>query len=420
MTSPQTRQRLDLYLATRSLGVCHAADVVLQEENGSLTRMGFRYRPQYLESPRAFAIDPAQLPLREGETELTFRHGIPGFIDDYLPDLWGRRILARLAARDQRRRYDANSVIDSLALMGGSRIGAVSLVPAGEDPVYDIGQPLARLAEAEHAAQQIDDPAGTSIALLDQPDMAGLVYLANSGTGVGGARPKALLYDDRGYYLAKFNRRRDDDYNNARVELACLSMARDAGLAVGTGRVTPGINGREVLLLERFDLEEPTARSHLITVNGLLKNPATQADIGAPFRYDDIHEIVQRHSVDIGRDLRQLLALMLFNSSINNTDDHERNASLIHSGDGYRLAPAYDLVPSIVTGAYHAAGFRWQTDPPRPSEARRMGRIFGLPRGDVDTIADRVIDAVARWTEHAEATGVAESDAALVARHLRT
>ncbi|TCO76299.1 HipA N-terminal domain-containing protein [Chromatocurvus halotolerans] len=113
----QVRQRLDLYLATHALGVRHAADVVLEENNGQLGRVGFRYRPDYLAEHHAFSIYPAQLPLREGEFALSCSGGSPAFIDDYLPDLWGRRILTRLAALRQRRRYDANSVIDSLASM---------------------------------------------------------------------------------------------------------------------------------------------------------------------------------------------------------------------------------------------------------------------------------------------------------------
>lgn len=414
----QARQRLDLYLATQALGVRHAADVVLEETNGRLIRVGFRYRPDYIAEHHAFSIDPAQLPLREGEFVLSCSAGSPAFIDDYLPDLWGRRVLTRLAALRQRRRYDANSVIDSLALMGGSRIGALCLVPEGAEPVYDIGQPVERLGDAEQAAQHIDDPGGAGLPLHD-PDIAGLVYLANSGTGVGGARPKALLYDDTHYRLAKFNRRHGDDYNNARVELACLRMARSAGLDVGDGRVEPGINGREVLLLERFDIDAPTVRHHLITVNGLLKTPASQSDIGAPFRYDNVHDILQRYSVDIGRDITRLVTLMLFNSSINNTDDHERNVSLIHRGDGFRLAPAYDLVPSIVTGAYHAAGFGWRPNPPTPTEATRLGRIFGLSKGNVAAIADRVVEAIADWPLHAEAAGVSDHDRDLVARYLR-
>jgi len=109
---------------------------------------------------------------------------------------------------------------------------------------------------------------------------------------------------------------------------------------------------------------------------------------------------------------------MLFNSSINNTDDHERNISLIHRGDGYCLAPAYDLVPSIVTGAYHAAGFGWRPNPPTPAEAKSLGRISGLPKGDVAAIADRVVEAIADWPLDAEAAGVSDRDRELVARYL--
>ena len=89
------------------------------------------------------------------------------------------------------------------------------------------------------------------------------------------ATPKALLHDSCGAYIAKFNRLSADNYNNARVELACLNMARAAGLDVGQGKVHGGINGREVLLLDRFDVLPGGDRKHLISINGLLKEPAT-------------------------------------------------------------------------------------------------------------------------------------------------
>jgi len=45
------------------------------------------------------------------------------------------------------------------------------------------------------------------------------------GTSMGGARPKAVVEDEDGLWLAKFNRP-DDDWNVARVEHAMLSLAR--------------------------------------------------------------------------------------------------------------------------------------------------------------------------------------------------
>lgn len=398
-------KRLDLYLNTSALGVVQAADVALVEEGASLRQVGFRYRPDYLALPGAFALDPVQLPLTAREVTLDCSAGVPAFLDDYLPDRWGRRVLARLALYRQGRRLNANSVIDVLPLIGQSRIGALCLVERGALPNFAPGAPLEKLQMAEQAAQHIDGLDFQSVSM----DEMSLLYLANAGTGVGGARPKALLYDAQGCYLAKFNRITQDAYNNARVELACLRMARAAGLEVKDGRVVTGVNGREVLLLERFDTAGP-ARHHLITVNGLLKEPNTQSDPGRAFRYDDIHDLLRVHSKRIEKDLEQLLRLMLFNRAINNTDDHERNFSLIHRGEGYQLAPAYDLVPSLTLGEYHAAGYQYQPSPPRPSEAAGLGRIFGLPKPLVADVAEQVRAAVLEWPKHAEEAGVGCTD----------
>ena len=399
-------KRLDLYLNTPALGIAHVADVALVEDDESLRQVGFRYRPDYLARPDAFAIDPVQLPLNSGETVLECHASAPAFLDDYLPDAWGRRVLAKLALYRDGRRLNANGVTATLSMLGRSRIGAVCLVERGAPPYFDQGAPTDVLPSAERAAQAIDrvDFEGVDI------DEMSLLYLANAGTGVGGARPKALLHDDRGSYLAKFNRASQDDYNNARVELACLRMARAAGIEAGEGRIVTAVNDREVLLLERFDIAGE-ARHHLITVNGLLKETATQRDPGQAFRYDDVCDVLRRHSTRIETDIGQLLRLMLFNRAINNTDDHERNFSLIHRGDGYQLAPAYDLVPSLVRGQYHAAGYRYQPNPPTPSEAIKLGRIFGLAKSDVADIAEEVMAALRHWPDLAESAGVAESEA---------
>jgi len=398
-------KRLDLYLNTPATGVIHAADVVLDESEGMLVQVGFRYRPAYLQAPGAFPIDPVMLPLTAEDRVLSCKGGMPAFLDDYLPDDWGRRVLAKLALYRDRRRINASSAIDTLSLLSHSRIGAVCLVDRGAPPHYEYGHPVSALQAAEQAAQQIDR---VDFKAIDIDEMS-LLYLANAGTGVGGARPKALLYDDAKPWLAKFNRITRDDYNNARVELACLDMAKAAGLDVRTGKIVPAMGGREVLLLERFDIEG-ASRRHLITVNGLLKQPSTQQDYLGAFRYDDIYELLQKFSCRIQEDIRSLLRLMLFNRAINNTDDHERNFSFIYGEEGYGLAPAYDLVPSLSLGQYHAAGYQYQPAPPLPSQAEKLGHIFALPKEDVRDIAAQVRSAVLRWEEFAEGRKVTGDD----------
>ena len=411
-----TKARYDIFLNTPVLGQVHAASCVIEEEAGLVVRVAFRYEEVYLEQCGAFPIDPRQLPLRNGETLLRCGAGVPAFIDDYLPDAWGRKVLTRLAFYRDQQRFNANSVIDTLSLLGTSRVGALSIVPQGGEPHYDVGHSTDTLARAERVAQNIDS---NDFDELDLNEL-NLIYLAHAGTGVGGARPKALLYDAGGCYLAKFNRLGLDSYNNARVELACMNMARSAGIDIGQGRTVSGINGREVLLLQRFDIGPGGARNHLITVNGLLKEPGTQRDPGSAFRYDDICELLRRHSISIESDLQQLLRLMLFNRAINNTDDHERNFSLIHRGEGYQFAPAYDLVPSTAVGEYHAAGFGYQPYPPTTTEVVRLGKVFGLSKTVVSQIADQVLTAVTQWHLFAEQASVSEEDSDLVARCFQT
>ena len=89
-------------------------------------------------------------------------------------------------------------------------------------PDYGLGCSIDYINKAEYAAQIIDMPDSIS----DHLDEASLLYLANAGIGVGGARPKALIYHNNIPYRAKFNRRSLDPYNNARVEQACLHMAK--------------------------------------------------------------------------------------------------------------------------------------------------------------------------------------------------
>ncbi len=408
-----TKARYDIYLNTQATGIIHAMDCVVEEENALPLRVALRYTANFIEHPAAFPLDPIQLPLATRETTLNCQGGIPGIFDDYLPDAWGRKVLSQLAFYRHKKKLNANSLIDSLELIGGSRIGALSVVPQKNAPSFNLGVSTDELDKAENAAQQLDDIDFNTLNL----DEMSLLYLANSGTGIGGARPKALVFENETNYIAKFNRLNRDDYNNARVEISCLQMAEVAGLNVGAGKIVSGINGREVLLLERFDVSTDQHRKHLVTANALLKEPNSQRDCGHVFRYDDICELLKRHSTAIETDLRQLLALMLFNSAINNTDDHERNFSFINDGEGYRLAPAYDMVPSLVTGQYHAAGFKHQPNPPRPSELISMGKIFGLPKTVIKEIVEQINESIGQWRKIAESNGVSEIEIKTIAKN---
>ena len=68
---------------------------------------------------------------------------------------------------------------------------------------------------------------------------------------MGGARPKAVVEDSDGLWVAKFNTPHDR-WNVARVEHAMLVLARSCGIAVADSRVVD-VAGRDVLMVKRFD-----------------------------------------------------------------------------------------------------------------------------------------------------------------------
>src|SRR4029077_10750590 len=71
------------------------------------------------------------------------------------------------------------------------------------------------------------------------------------GTSMGGARPKAVVEDNEGLWVAKFNRP-DDRWNNTRVESAMLQLAKAFGISTASSRIET-IAGKDVLLVKRFD-----------------------------------------------------------------------------------------------------------------------------------------------------------------------
>src|SRR5258707_12134891 len=86
------------------------------------------------------------------------------------------------------------------------------------------------------------------------------------GTSMGGARPKAVVEDGEGLWIAKFNKP-DDRWNNTRVEHAMLRLARQSGISAAESRIET-VGGKDVLLVKRFDREKTAngyARARMIS-----------------------------------------------------------------------------------------------------------------------------------------------------------
>ena len=170
---------------------------------------------------------------------------------------------------------------------------------------------------------------------------------------MGGARPKVVVEDGDGLWLAKFNRA-DDRWNNARVEHAMLDLARACGITTAESRIET-VGGRDVLLVRRFDRErmsEGYARARM--VSGLTVLRADEApDMRTRWSYVILAEELRRVVADARADAHELFRRMCFNALITNGDDHPRNHALIAKERDWGLSPAYDLTPSPLIAQEH-------------------------------------------------------------------
>lgn len=166
------------------------------------------------------------------------------------------------------------------------------------------------------------------------------------GTSMGGARPKTVVEDDEGLWLAKFNRP-DDTWNSARVEHAMLELAAECGVHAAASKLVT-VAGRDVLLVKRFDRHQAPAgylRSRMVSALTLLGADELPNSRGR-WSYLELVEALRRASSTAQRDAHELFRRACFNALISNTDDHPRNHALVAMDRAWGLSPAYDLTPT--------------------------------------------------------------------------
>jgi len=384
---------------------CAQTDVY-EDHQGQIDKIEFVYHPDFKKHSQ-YPIDPKYLSFNEQLIELPCSKAVAGFIDDILPDSWGKKVLARI----HNIRYPKTT--DLLNLMEYSTIGALHFSSVDNTAVaFGLGCNKSDLTELQILANKID------IGLLtnEEIEQYKLAMFAR-GSSVGGARPKVLVHDEYKAYIAKFAKD-EDKFDYATVEHACLKLMEEAGLLVAQSEVIKA-EANNVLLVERFDVTPNNGRYHQITANALLKNPNTQSD---PYTssYDDIVKLIARYSSKPLADKKQLLGQMLFNVALNNTDDHLRNFSFSCKEDGWQLTPAYDVVPSVTYGAYHQLKLGYDDILPSHSHIARYHKNFGLTKAQVGDVAERVRSTLVNWAKSFRESGVSENDIKLLSKLIKT
>ncbi len=294
------------------------------------------YGKSYLARADAVPLEPLELPLSGQTFETLQLNGVFGALRDASPDYWGRRVIERHAGKSML------TELDYLLHSPDDRAGALSfgLSATPPPPLRKFNQTL----ELEHLQSLAD------AVLSDQndtdPGAAQVEELLLVGTSMGGARPKTVVEDDEGLWLAKFNRP-DDKWNSARVEHAMLVLAAECGVYAALSKVV-SVAARDVLLVKRFDRQKVEAgylRARMVSALTLLRAGEMSSSRGS-WSYLEFVEALRRASSTAQRDAQELFKRACFNALISNTDDHPRNHALVAMGREWGISPAYDLTPT--------------------------------------------------------------------------
>ena len=274
-----------------------------------------------------------------------------GFLQDAMPDRWGRRLIDKrerlLAPREGRpvrhlTEFDYLTQIDDTTRMGALRLrnGEQLLgTQFANTPV----PPLTHLREFVSMAQEYERQDEQGGALREE----WLLNLYKQGSSLGGARPKANVKDtDGSLWIAKIPSI-NDEYDVALWEFWAHKMAGLAGIEVPEMRLLtlPG-QKYHTLLSKRFD-RDGEQRIHFasaMTLCGLQDGVDASTGNG----YLDIVDVIVGNTgfVDANIALEQLYRRVAFSICIRNHDDHFRNHGFLLTEKGWVWSPAYDLNPS--------------------------------------------------------------------------
>jgi len=374
------------------------------DQNGSPVGR-FLYGRTYLARKDAVEIDPVELKLAARNYVTTQHDGVFGSLRDAAPDYWGRLVVERALGKDKL------PEIDYLLKSRDDRAGALGFglneKPPAPSWVFNKTLHLEQLQATALAVLKSDKP-------LTNHEAEQVRKLLLRGTSMGGARPKAVVEDDEGLWLAKFNRP-EDSWNVARVEHAMLVLAKHCGLSVAESRIV-SVAGKDVLLVKRFDREKLAKgylRHRMVSALTLLRSDESIADRGK-WSYVALAEELRRVCSNPKKDASELFRRMCFNALISNTDDHPRNHAIIAKDRKWKLSPAYDLTPSRQVSEEHRDLAMIVGDFGRYASAQNLltqcRRFLVQPAQAERMIADMETTVLQSWRKIAREAGVTHVD----------
>ncbi|MET0348657.1 MAG: HipA domain-containing protein [Rhizobacter sp.] len=324
-----------------------------------------------------------------------------GAVDDARPDRWGEKVIRFV---DKPKRL---SLMEYLFYAGDDRFGALGVSTSPDTYVPREGNALPRLDQAQQLSEVV--------AKIDaaEPITAVEARIVRGGGSLGGAKPKALIDIAGDPWVIKFFN--GEPVDSPLVEHATMTLAARAGITVAETRVVHLDTGNAIAV-RRFD-RESGRRIHSISAGTAIR-AATASGVEPDMGYPELARILRRVGVTEGdrhqHDARELFRRMVFNVLVDNTDDHEKNHSLLvvnpFANGRLRLAPAYDVLPSNSGQGYQEFTCGLEGRDSTLANAMSQCDAFGLLPAEAAAEVGRVIAVVDTWQAHFAEAGVTARD----------
>ena len=325
-----------------------------------------------------------------------------GAVDDARPDRWGEKVIRFV---DKPKRL---SLMEYLFYAGDDRFGAFGVSTSASTYSPRAGGPLPRLEDAQQLSEVV-----AKIAASEPITALEAKIIAGGGSPLGGAKPKALIDIDSEQWVIKFFN--NEPVDAPLIEHATMTLAERAGITVARTRVIHLV-GANAVAIRRFDRSQGR-RIHSISAGTAIR-AATASGEEPELGYPELARILRRVGVTRDdtnqRDARELFRRMVFNILVDNTDDHEKNHSLLvvspFANGRLKLAPAYDVLPTNSGQGYQEFICGAHDRDSTLDNAMSQCDAFGLLPAEAATEVVRVIDVVNTWKEHFAQTGVTQRD----------
>ena len=329
-------------------------------------KAAFQYSEEWIEN--GFPISPFSLPLKKQVFVPTkdYFDGLFGVFADSLPDNWGRLLLDRLL-RAHKQNPDKLTVLDRLAIVGKSGMGALTYYPE-------------KKIDEQYGDVDLDELAEQCRRILNTEYSDRLDELYRLGGTSGGARPKIMTTVNGEEWIIKFPAHVDGE-NAGKMEYDYSCCAKKCGIIMSETRLFPSENCEGYFGIKRFDRisdKNGTKRIHMLTAAALLELNFEQPSLD----YHSLMKLTKILTRDNETDMREMFRRMCFNVFAHNRDDHSKNFTYLYDDekDRWSLSPAYDLTYSNTYYGEHTTTVDGNGRNPGRKELLTVGIAAGMKK----------------------------------------